>query len=447
MKLSQKIRLADKYNYPDTVIVVASFPGRGDRSIKDIDAVASYTDHFTRSFRKTLSKSGQKMVVLAQMIDREEWYEENGMLIARVWRKNSPLCFAQILSALLFFSAVRTILVQFEFHQFGGNVNSGLFPVFLAGLKMLGKKITLVLHQVVTDITTLSGHVNITSGTKRAAVFNSLLSNFYRLTCRLADHLVVHNSILAERIRQLTGRTDVAVIPHGLGAVPTTASRSAARQALGYSKKDFVVMYFGFLTWYKGADWLVRQFAQHSQKNVKLLMAGGLSPNLKGTPHYQKFTHTIEETVKTAKNIQMMGFIEERDIRKYYAAADLVVLPYRTLMSSSGPLAMTIGFRKPFLMSTALAGYTQDPDFSRALSQVQLKPADVTFARTPAAFGMKLQQAKRQLPQLAAVSVQLRTTRHWGQVAGQFQEIVNRDFARGGKFAIMQGDTLAYAKS
>ena len=132
MKLDQKFQLVEGFNEPRSVVVIASFPGKKNRSIKEIDAIASYTDHFTRSFQKTLASTNQKLIVLAQKIDgEEEWYIENGMLICRVWDKGSPLCFFQIFTTLLFFRNVKTLLVQFEFHQFGGNINTGLFPLFL----------------------------------------------------------------------------------------------------------------------------------------------------------------------------------------------------------------------------------------------------------------------------------------------------------------------------
>src|SRR6185369_6310317 len=121
------------------------------------------------------------------------------MLVARVWDKGSPFCFAQILSALSFFGKVKSTVVQFEFHQFGGKMATALFPLFLASLKHLNKSVILTLHQVVEDITTLSGHVNILPHTKRSVVFNTALRAFYKVVSKLSDTIIVHNKILASR--------------------------------------------------------------------------------------------------------------------------------------------------------------------------------------------------------------------------------------------------------
>ena len=447
MKLQTKLRLAETYNQPDTTIVIASFPGRKNRSIKEIDAVASYTDHFTRSFKSELKRHSKRLVVIAQITDQEEWYEEGNMLVARVWKKDSPFTFFQILRALLFFSKARAILVQFEFHQFGGKLMTLLFPVFLAALRGLRKHVTVVLHQVVTDITALSGHVNIKGRTIRSKIFNFSLRGLYRLVGILANTIVVHNAVLAQRLQRLTGK-DAVVIPHGLGAISKRAGRKEARKLLGYTKKDFVVMYFGFLTWYKGADWLVKQFGKHKNKRGKLLLAGGTSPNVADAPHYQRFIRAISRRIARCTNIQHTGFVEDKDLSRYFAAADVVVLPYRTLMSSSGPLAMALAFQKPVLISRALLPYAEDEDFTRSLQIAKLTTDSISFSLRGNDFWNKVAAVKNHPRPYRSFSTRLRQSRVWEVVSERFHEILAlAHVAPAGKSAIIQGElTASYAR-
>lgn len=447
MKLQQKFRLAEEYNHPDTIIVIASFPARNDRSIKEIDAVASYTDHFTRAFRKTLRGENKRLVVLAQKTNGEDaWYKEGDMLVCRVWDKGSPVCFAQILTTLgIFFPRVRAILVQFEFHQFGAKITTALFPLFLAGLRAMGKGVSLVLHQVVTDLTTLSGHLHIKERSTQTTIFNFALAFFYRATARLANTLIVHNNVLARRIKVVTGRNDITVIPHGLGAIAPRFSKRQARKILGYKKRDFVVMYFGFLTWYKGADWLVKLFAKGAPKHMRLLLGGGVSPNTKDAPHYQRFVHEIEIAAHASPTIRLTGFVEDKEIPLYFAAADVVVLPYRTLMSSSGPLAMTMAFKKPFLLSNALTSYTEDPDFAAALSQAKLTRKDVSFSLTSKDFWKHVRAVERHPKRFKILSRLLRAQRVWPAVSAKFFDATKAyTLEPTGKFAIMQEDDLPH---
>ena len=448
MKLTTKYRFANRFNRPDSVVVIASFPGKTDRSIREIDAVASYTDHFTRSFRKELDKDGRKLVIIAQKIKGEEaWYEEKGMLVVRVWDKGSPLAFVQILAALHFLGNIGAILVQFEFHQFGGLLTTALFPAFLALLRLTGKHVTLVLHQVVEDITSLSGHVDVAKGSRKALLFNAALRGFYLAVSGIAHTIIVHNAYLKTRLARMTGRADAIVIPHGLGAIKGRISKREARRRLGYKPGDKVILSFGFLTWYKGSDWLVKQVAGMKRTNVKLLMVGGPSPNLADRPHYKTFLRRITEDATDNPNIQITGFVNDRDIPMYFAAADLVVLPYRALMSSSGPLAMTIAFTKPFIVSKALKPYSSDEDFRLAMTVAGVDADTLTFALNTTSFRQSYTHALKHTKGLTKLSKLLKESRLWHQVAARFAAVIpTQDYAGRRTFAIMGGGVpISYA--
>jgi len=450
MKLDTKLKYAQLYNTSDTVCVVASFPGRTNRSIREIDAIASYTDHFSQSFVKELDKRGKKLIILAQKINgKEEWYIERGILVVRVWDKGSPLAFAQILSTLRYFTQVKSMLIQFEFHQFGGNTTTALFPIFLLTLKAIGKTVSLVMHQVVTDISDLSGHVNIKKSSLMARFFTYALRVFYKSTTRFADTVTVHNAVLARRLEQLTGRQDISVIPHGLGAIHGFCSKIQARKKLGIPESQFVVLSFGFLTWYKGSDWIVGEFAKHDKREFRLVMAGGVSPNLKDKPFYQHFVQSIYKKAQNRKHITISGFVNDKDIALYFAASDLVVLPYRTLMSSSGPLAMTLAFKKPFIMSKALLPYTNDPDFSNACTKTGVIPENLSFPLQTQAFWQKIAWAKKNQKKLARMSTLLKASRTWDGVSERFADVVEEaGFSYQKKSAILKSPSLiSYAPS
>lgn len=448
MRIQQKFRTAEQFNRPDTIIIIASYPARKNRSIAKIDAVASYTDHFARSFRKVAAAHNTRVVVLAQKIDGEEWYKEGDILVCRVWDKGSPLCFGQILTALSFFPQVKSVLIQFEFHQFGGKLATAMFPLFLVGLRLLGKSITLVLHQVVENIATLWGHLNIQPHSIKTAIFNVMLHLFYQSSTKTANATIVHSEILAKRLEKITGKHDAIVIPHGLGAIRPTYSKRQARKILGYKKRDYVILSFGFLTWYKGSDWITDTVAKTRRKNVKLLLAGGTSPNIQTAKHYQRFVDHIQESAKSHPNIRLTGFVEDSEIPLYFAAADLVALPYRSLMSSSGPLAMTIAFKKPFLLSKILTPYTRDTDFSKTLRETGLTVSDISFSLHQKDFWNKVTAVKRHPKRFKKASALLRTQRLWPTVAGRFYDVVkNVGLEPAGKFAILEGSTTTYART
>lgn len=443
MTLQQKYRFVDQFNSPDNVIIVASYPGRTDRSVAEIDAIASYTDHFAGSFCKELASRGKRLIIIAQKIaGHETWYQEKNMLVIRTWEKDSFLCFPQILAVLSLFSHVRQTLVQFEFHQFGGNRTTLVFPFFLASLRLLRKSVTIVLHQVVADLETLSGHINIEKQTVKYALFQTALRLFYIPIAHIPQTVVVHNTILKDRLFALTGRNDIVVIPHGLGAIKEHLAKERARKRLGIPKNVYVVMTFGFIAWYKGTDWIAKTFARKAKMtHMQLLIAGGASPNLKGQKHYRSFLAGLSETAK-AKNITVSGFVKDADIPAYYAAADMVVLPYRTLMSSSGPLAMAIAFKKPFLVSEALAPYMKDTDFKTAMKTAGLTKDDLVFSLSDRSFWKQLKHGKRISTALKHVSAHLYTERSWVSVSKRFADLLDSaQLARKEKSAILKTPT------
>ena len=282
----------------------------------------------------------------------------------------------------------------------------------------------------------------------RTNIFNALLRLFYQSSTGTANATIVHSEVFAKRLAIITGKQDAIVIPHGLGAIRQTYSKRQARKILGYKKQDYVILSFGFLTWYKGSDWIADTVAKTNRKNVKLLLAGGTSPNIQGAEHYQRFVRHVDETAKSHPNIRLTGFVEDREIPLYFAAADVVALPYRSLMSASGPLAMTIAFKKPFLISHVLRGYLRDFDFTKAMRETGLTADDISFPLRKNYFWKKISAVKNHPKRFKKLSSVLRTQRQWPVIASRFYEAVkNVGLEPTGKFAILPGSTsTTYAK-
>src|SRR3989344_2458461 len=151
--------------------------------------------------------------------------------------------------------------------------------------------------------------------------------------------------------------------------------KRAARKLLGI-EDEIIILYFGYLTWYKGVDFLIRTFIGKKRlngKKIKLIIAGGPSFTQEKKPHYKKFITTIQNMMKKApSNVKFTGFVEEKDIPLYFSASDLVVLPYRAFISSSGPLSFALAFNKPFLLSEALGDILHSRDIEESIKKIRL---------------------------------------------------------------------------
>ncbi|UCF95670.1 MAG: glycosyltransferase family 4 protein [Desulfobacterales bacterium] len=172
-----------------------------------------------------------------------------------------------------------------------------------------------------------------------------------RLLFKLGDHFIVHTS--ANR-RQMTtcyliAPERVSLIPHGSldFHVQSGTDRESIRSRMGFAPTQRVILLFGAIRPYKGVATALRAFAQVLKKipQARLLIAGKLWESW--TPYQQiidKFE--IGECVKL-----YLDYIPSGEVHRYFAAADLVVLPYHHFDSQSGVGSTAVSFRKPMIVT------------------------------------------------------------------------------------------------
>ena len=72
-----------------------------------------------------------------------------------------------------------------------------------------------------------------------------------------------------------------------------------------------------------------------------------------------------------------------------------MIYPYRTGMSSSGPLAMAFTNQKPFLLSTPLSKLLNTADIARQMKGLKIKKEDISFSLEGQDFWDKLNKIKK----------------------------------------------------
>lgn len=123
-------------------------------------------------------------------------------------------------------------------------------------------------------------------------------------------------------------------------------SKENARQKLGVLSDEKVLLFFGFVRKYKGLKHLIKAMPKviEKWKNVKLLVVGDFGEDK------QDYLDLIEKCGIT-ENIEIHdGYIPDREVEKYYAASDLVVLPYESA-TQSGIVQIAYGFEKPVIVT------------------------------------------------------------------------------------------------
>ncbi|MGA2968013.1 MAG: hypothetical protein ABSD69_02495, partial [Candidatus Levyibacteriota bacterium] len=231
-----KKRLIEKFNQPNSLVVISGYPKKKQTYSQGVCAVSSFT-------KNTLSKlqhenSFQKIIVLAPTIHAREIYEEDGILVVRCFKRNSPLSYVGLLKAILRFGRVTNILIEFEFASFGNTFMTSLLIPIVWLLFLLGKNLVLVIHQVVSDIQSLSGHIGVEKRSLKMQFLGFSLGLFYALLTIPAKKIVVLEEEFKHKLSRFVNKDKIIVIPHGIDTNIKIVDRQSARKKLGILSID-----------------------------------------------------------------------------------------------------------------------------------------------------------------------------------------------------------------
>jgi glycosyltransferase involved in cell wall biosynthesis len=128
---------------------------------------------------------------------------------------------------------------------------------------------------------------------------------------------------------------------HWIGYYPNTIARSKARSLLALTESEFVFLFLGLCRPYKNLETLINAFEQLPGKPV-LLVAG----------QFQDAAY--ERTIRAAINrspsriILHSGFVRNEDMQIYLRACNVVVTPYREILTS-GSAILALSFGRPVI--------------------------------------------------------------------------------------------------
>jgi len=431
-----KITALSKYNKSGNIIIVANYPTFDKNgAMGNINGVSTYTHNLVSKLKDDIEMEGRGIIVLADNTPhlKDIIYEENGVLVIRCWRKDDPFIYKKIVDISALFDKVSRMFIHFEFNMYGNIRTTLLFPRFLHCLKRKHKNTTILLHQVVKDLSELSGHLDVNSKSIKMDILNFGIRTFYWMVLGRAHKIIVHDKIFKDRLSEIRDKNPVFIIPHGMVDNADYCEVLDPRAKIGLKKKDFLVLVFGFLTWYKGSDWIAKQFASYYKKtgdeSIKLILAGGESANLKSRDFYKKYYSRLLKSIEGCSNIIHTGFVPNDLIRDYYCAADVVVFPYRTHMSASGPFSLCLSYDRPFLISENVSSILGTSDIKEISKNLGIGEEDLTFNlnRSGDLFDKigKMVESKRRRDLMSRLSENIKNEREWGRTSRRFVSIID----------------------
>jgi len=209
----------------------------------------------------------------------------------------------------------------------------------VALVKLLGFKLVITVH----DVESFSG------------------SSSHYLAQRVfgdADHLIAHNSVSRYELTHdlKIPLKKVSIINHGnyIDFSHDLIPRNAARNKLDIPLGSEVLLFFGQIKKVKGLDLLLHAFARfrETHQNALLLIAGKVWKD-----HFSSYQELIDEYEINDSVKADIRYIPDKEASLYYAASDVVVLPYRKIYQS-GILLMAMSYKRTVVASD-LPGMTE----------------------------------------------------------------------------------------
>jgi glycosyltransferase involved in cell wall biosynthesis len=170
------------------------------------------------------------------------------------------------------------------------------------------------------------------------------MTSFRRLLFQ-GVRVMVHSKILRQSLAKEVGLEAIDYVPYPVDLGETsTAGRSEARRRLGLPTNARILLAFGGTRLDKGVDLAV--FAlRHLPEFIHLLVAG------RPVNFDARELSDIAESQAVQDRLHLhLRFIEDEEVNTYFAAADVVLLPYRKAFSGqSGPLVRAAAMGIPIV--------------------------------------------------------------------------------------------------
>lgn len=151
-----------------------------------------------------------------------------------------------------------------------------------------------------------------------------------------------------------------------------------ARGRLGISDEKKVLLFFGFVREYKGLKYIIKAMPEIIcyDRNIELMIVGEFGNDKK------EYFELIEHS-DARENIHVVDkYVPDKEIQKYFAACDIVILPYKSA-TQSGIVQVAYGFNKPVIatkvgglpevVSDGETGYLVEPQNPHELARAVIR--------------------------------------------------------------------------
>ena len=203
------------------------------------------------------------------------------------------------------------------------------YMIFLILLKLYGIKMIVISHDVESF------------ARDEKSIFKYIIYNY------LAFHVVVHNQFSYKSILKYCKRPEkISVIQQGgyINLIDNSVSREFARETLGFTSENKVILFFGQIKKVKRLDLLLKAVPK-LQNGAIILIAGKVWKD-----SFDKYQELIEKLGIENNIIKHIRYIDDNERELFLKSADILVLPYEEIFQSA-VLLMGMSYRLAVIAS------------------------------------------------------------------------------------------------
>lgn len=201
-----------------------------------------------------------------------------------------------------------------------------------------------------------------------------------RSTLRRGDYCIVHSQQDAQDLLSIKPDAvyEKAVLPTYNAFKFTDMNKAEARKLLNITDSEKVLLFFGFVREYKGLRHLIAAMPtiRKQYSDARLLIVGDFGKNK------EEYVQLIENTGEKAAIQVFDGYTPDREVEKFFAASDLVVLPYISA-TQSAVVQVAYGFDKPVVVTNVgglpevvldgKTGYVVQPESPQQIAEAVMR--------------------------------------------------------------------------
>lgn len=172
---------------------------------------------------------------------------------------------------------------------------------------------------------------------------NWFQSEFIKRVDGCISHSQIGQALVEKKFPSLRDSPHMVILHgHYREVYPNQISREAARSNLDIPADCHLLLFLGYIDYYKNVPHLVQVFQELAPTNWMLLVAGKIEVPELGTQ--------ISTVAANNSRVKLrFGFVPDEQLQLYFRAADLVVLPFQEILNSGSAL-LALSFDCPILV-------------------------------------------------------------------------------------------------